>query len=82
VADVQGARNLFVGHHMPEFEDAGGGRERADPQRVEEIRRHAEEKLEDGWNARSAAFTAEPRPDQEDGESAQSYKQPVAGVQH
>jgi hypothetical protein len=55
-------RKLFVWHHMAEFEDASGGRERTDAQRIEEIRRQAEEELEDGWNARSASFASEPSP--------------------
>ena len=82
MADVQCAGNLFVRHHVPEFEDAGGGGERTDAERVEEIGGHAEEEFEDSRDAGRAVFAAEPNPEQEDGERAESDEEPTARVEH
>ena len=71
MADIQRPGNLFVRHHVPEFEDAGGRRERTDPERVEEICRHPEEQLEQGRDAGRAILAAQPDPDQEDRERAE-----------
>src|ERR1700733_6366823 len=46
---------FFIRHHMPELEDAGGGRERTDAERIEEVGRQAyeESKMDGTPGARS-----------------------------
>src|SRR5580698_1983988 len=82
MADIQRAWNLFVRHHVPKFEGAGGGRERTNAERVEEIGDHPDQELEQGRNAWRAIPAAEPDPAQEDGERAEGDEEPTTGAEH